>query len=192
MSWRLQGWEMAEMGIDRSAEVVVARLAGKRDSFRDYRLLIDGRRAATLAEGDVRTLSLQPGTHELWLSIDWARSKKLTLQLPPGSRSVLKCYAAGGVYSALVDSTLRCHRYIELSEASEPEIAEAAASPSTSAEWVAKLGRAATASIVAPLCAAVVVIPILIAVNPPFWLMAVMFFAVWGATVIATVRALAR
>jgi hypothetical protein len=90
-----------------------------RDRARLYAVVVDGESVASLREGEVRDIRLSPGTHEVWIKIDWTRSRKLQIDLTEGERVTLQCKAGGGPMMSLFDAVLRSRRYIDIRQARE-------------------------------------------------------------------------
>jgi hypothetical protein len=102
------------MTTDHTATLILNRQPGKRDLWRGYRVMIDGDQVAVLNEGETRELTVLPGTHELWIKLDWTRSPKIELDLAEASRTYLECRAGGSPWMVPIDSWFRPTRYIEL------------------------------------------------------------------------------
>lgn len=59
------------------AHITLSRDSGWTDRIRKYRILIDGKMAAEIGNGETITLPVAPGAHILQARIDWARSAPL-------------------------------------------------------------------------------------------------------------------
>jgi hypothetical protein len=64
-------------------------------SARSYRVLIDDRRVERVRYGQTVTVVATPGHHQLQLSLDWARSPKLQLDLAEGQELRVRCGPSG-------------------------------------------------------------------------------------------------
>ena len=63
------------------------------DVLRTYKVVIDGITVADIRRGETKTLDVPPGQHEIHLEIDWAASRRLTLNLSEGDVASLTCSA---------------------------------------------------------------------------------------------------
>jgi hypothetical protein len=102
---------------DQTATLILNRQSGKRDGWRAYRVMVDGNKVAVLNEGETRELTFSPGEHEVWIKLDWTRSRKIKLDLADASRTHLQCRAGGGPWMEPIDASFHPTRYIELTEA---------------------------------------------------------------------------
>jgi hypothetical protein len=106
---------------ETNATVTLNRQNGKRDLWRAYRVIVDGNQMAVLNQEETCELSLPPGSHEIWIKLDWTRSPKVKLDLAEGSQRHLQCRAGGSPWMVPIDSWLRPSRYIELTESGTGE-----------------------------------------------------------------------
>ena len=83
-----------------TATLILNRQPGKRDLWRAYRVMIDRNQVAVLNEGEPRELTLSPGSHEIWIKLDWTRSPKFRLDLAEASRTYLRCRAGDSPWMA--------------------------------------------------------------------------------------------
>ena len=60
-------------------------------SARSYRVLVDDRGVARVKYGEAVTVVATPGRHELQLSLDWARSPKLQLDVAESHELRVRC-----------------------------------------------------------------------------------------------------
>lgn len=65
----------------------VERIEGLRDRARAYKVMIDGQEAGTVRHGQQESFQVTPGTHEVFLKIDWCRSPKLSVEVAGGQRA---------------------------------------------------------------------------------------------------------
>jgi hypothetical protein len=84
------------------------------DRSRAYTIVVDAVERGTIRAGQTVELSLEPGTHDIWLSIDWARSDVLKTMLHSGDQLVLQCWPRASPWTALYWITLGAKRYITL------------------------------------------------------------------------------
>jgi hypothetical protein len=64
---------------------------GWRDRLRRYQVVLDGEQVAAIKRGERIDLPVSPGTHSIFLKIDWARSPRLQLDIAPGQVVTLEC-----------------------------------------------------------------------------------------------------
>jgi hypothetical protein len=88
-----------------SARIDVEREEGWRDRARPY---ASGHGWAWPA-GE---LEVVPGTHEVFLTLDWCRSPKLTVDAAGGQRAKVTCAAGGNFWMTFFDVIFRPTRYI--------------------------------------------------------------------------------
>lgn len=73
-------------------ELVRAR-AGWADRWRSYHVLLDGVEIAKIRGGQTQVVRVEPGSHEVHLTIDWARSPSVDVNVGAGQRVRLKCWS---------------------------------------------------------------------------------------------------
>jgi hypothetical protein len=61
------------------------------DRLRAYKVVIDGQVAGALRQGNTISIPVEPGSHEVWIRIDWCRSPAVSLRLDPGKTARLEC-----------------------------------------------------------------------------------------------------
>ena len=66
-----------------SASITISRDSGYADLLRAYRVLIDGSGIGTIGNGESKIFNIEPGLHDLVLTIDWCSSNTITFDLPP-------------------------------------------------------------------------------------------------------------
>lgn len=62
------------------------------DRLRSYEVILDDRRAASIARGQSLTLEAEAGHHTLHLRIDWCRSPSVDLDLSEGQEVRIRCW----------------------------------------------------------------------------------------------------
>jgi hypothetical protein len=73
------------------AEIVVRRKAALwQDRGRNYRIVVDGKDAGTVANGAEARISLTPGRHTVQLKIDWCSSPPVEVDVDPVGAYVLE------------------------------------------------------------------------------------------------------
>ena len=98
----------------RSAVQLHRRDAGITDALRPYKVVIDQESAGHLAPGQSMTVELDPGEHEIYVSVDWARSKKAQFSLESGETARFDCAPRANLFTDLYWATVGRRRYIEL------------------------------------------------------------------------------
>ncbi|HET6864551.1 MAG TPA: hypothetical protein VFH80_01465, partial [Solirubrobacteraceae bacterium] len=79
---------------DPTAQIMLKRLRRPiGDVLRTYKVVIDGDRAGDIRRGETKTFDVAPGRHEIYLEIDWAKSRNLELNLSSGDVASLSCSA---------------------------------------------------------------------------------------------------
>jgi hypothetical protein len=96
-----------------SAWIEVEREEGLRDRARAYKVMIDGQEAGTVRHGGQESFQVTPGTHELFLKIDWCRSPKLTVDVAGGQRVKVICAPSGTIWTAIFAIVFKPTRYID-------------------------------------------------------------------------------
>ncbi len=98
--------EPASIQIDRDANLWA-------DRARAYHVLIDGHDEGNIRRGELKTFEVSEGQHEVFLKIDWVRSKSIVLDLDQGEKATLSCGARSPIL-ALYWATLGRKRYPRL------------------------------------------------------------------------------
>jgi len=76
-----------------AARVVIRRGAERIAMLRRYRILVDGRPAATVGRNETVELTVPAGTHRVEARIDWLSSEPLDIALADGEQVVVECSA---------------------------------------------------------------------------------------------------
>lgn len=77
-----------------SAELEIVREGGGwADRGRSYHVLVDGEKVARIRRGQAQVVAIEPGYHEVHLTIDWARSPSVEVQVDAGQRVRLRCWS---------------------------------------------------------------------------------------------------
>jgi hypothetical protein len=61
------------------------------DRWRAYEVIVNGESRTELKPGDHRTIQVDPGQVEVFVRIDWCRSRVVTLNMAPDSEKKLYC-----------------------------------------------------------------------------------------------------
>jgi len=82
------------------------------DRLRAYRVVLDGTVVGRVKRAESITLEVNAGHHELHLTIDWARSPSVKLDLVEGEEVDVRCWPNGRPITALYWITFGRSRYI--------------------------------------------------------------------------------
>jgi hypothetical protein len=93
---------------------LVRRAGGWVDRARKYKVLIDGDQVGEIAPGARERFEVLPGTHDVMLKIDWARSQPLRLELAENDEAELFCEPKANLINAPYFATFGRKKYIEL------------------------------------------------------------------------------
>jgi hypothetical protein len=74
--------------------LVLKRKWGWGDKFRAYHVIVDEQDVGSIREGKEVRFDLAPGSHEVYLKIDWSRSRTITIEANDGD-VFLECRAKG-------------------------------------------------------------------------------------------------
>jgi hypothetical protein len=98
--------------VTTSSWIDVERREGLRDRARAYKVMIDGQEAGTIRHGSQESFQVTPGTHEVFLKIDWCRSPKLTVDVAGGERAGVTCVPSGSIWTAMFAIVFKPTSYI--------------------------------------------------------------------------------
>ena len=94
------------------------------DRLRSYRVIVDGKDVARIANGAEVTIFLAPGEHVVQLRVDWCRSPPLRITVAPGQPAILEYRTqCQTVVCVGVHHPLR-HKYLWLRPAGQKEWAQ--------------------------------------------------------------------
>ena len=94
---------------------VQRELSGLRDHLRSYQVVIDEEVVGLLSAGESLIFEVGPGSHELFLKIDWCRSEKLNIALEAGQTVAFRCAPNGNPLTEFYWISFGRHRYLKLS-----------------------------------------------------------------------------
>jgi hypothetical protein len=98
-----------------AALVEVQRDAGGlSDHLRSYEVVIDQEVVGQLSAGESQAFEVDPGSHELFLKVDWCRSEKIILQLNAGQTVIFRCAPNANLFTEFYRISFGRHRYIKL------------------------------------------------------------------------------
>lgn len=84
------------------------------DGLRTYKVILDGDEVGQLDSGESCRLQVSPGSHEVFLKVDWCRSEPLVVEVAKGETATLRCAPRANLLTDLYWITLGRKRYIEL------------------------------------------------------------------------------
>lgn len=91
-----------EENIQRSI-IRIERKARYVASARKFKIFIDGKMERKISTGEVLEFYLEPGIHEIYLKIDWSKSKRIKVNVSPGGTTDLICGTINGyIYFASI------------------------------------------------------------------------------------------
>lgn len=97
------------------SEIVIRRTnAGWQDRGRNYRVVVDGKELARVANDSSVKIPIAPGNHSVRLQIDWCQSPQLHVVVTEGNPLELECGPNSTPFVALIYVTLLRKRYIWL------------------------------------------------------------------------------
>ena len=97
------------------SRIVVRRAESRwQDRIRDYKVVVDGQVAARVSNGGEATVTVEPGTHTIYMAIDWGRSKPLDVAVCAEQTIELECGPNVKPFLALVYVTVLFRRWIWL------------------------------------------------------------------------------
>ncbi len=97
-----------------TAFVVRRKYISWQDRLRSYRVLVDGKEVAEVANGSEIRVDTNPGKHVVQMKIDWCRSKELEVSIEAGETQVLECGPNATPLLALVYITVLRKEYLWL------------------------------------------------------------------------------
>ncbi len=71
------------------SKIKLSRDSGYADRVRKYKVICDGEEVAQVGNGETIEFETAPGEKEIYLKIDWCRSNKVTVSVPPGGEAKL-------------------------------------------------------------------------------------------------------
>jgi hypothetical protein len=74
-----------------NSTIRIKRGTGYADRFRYYKVILDGKEIGEIANGESKSFKVAPGTHILYLSIDYAKSNKLNFECKSNKTVSFEC-----------------------------------------------------------------------------------------------------
>ncbi len=97
----------------KTAIINISRKPAFSDLWRSYKIFIDGKQVGSIRHGKQCSFEVSPGHHEVFLTIDWASSQRLSLTLAAGEQINLVCQAKNPLFAAY-NATIGSEDYIKL------------------------------------------------------------------------------
>lgn len=72
-------------------KITIVRTSQRVNSMREYDIYLDGQKINAISNGETKTIEVSNGNHEIYLKVDWCKSKKLNINLAEGQELKLKC-----------------------------------------------------------------------------------------------------
>lgn|GEM_PF-795225 len=72
-------------------KITIVRTSQRVNSMREYDIYLDGQKINAISNGETKTIEVSDGNHEIYLKVDWCKSKKLNINLAEGQELKLKC-----------------------------------------------------------------------------------------------------
>lgn len=98
----------------------ISRVAGQyADKLRAYRVVIDGTTVGKIKAGEEQSFEVDPGQHVVQLRVDWARSRKLEVDVVDAGEVELQCQARQALDATLHSFVLLGANYMYLRPADQ-------------------------------------------------------------------------
>ena len=95
----------------------LTRETSYQDMIRAYEVRVDNKKVAKIRDGERITFGVDPGSHTVFLTIDWCRSNKVRFECEDGDELEFQCgntSARSGAYLVLLYATILRHKYLWL------------------------------------------------------------------------------
>ena len=73
------------------SKIIISRTSQRSNFMRGYDIYIDNERIDAINNGKKKIIEVSQGNHEIYMKIDWCKSKKLNVNLTKGQELNLKC-----------------------------------------------------------------------------------------------------
>ena len=107
------------MAADMASIEVQREFGGWTDHLRSYEVVIDREVVGHLRPGECHVCEVAPGSHELFLKIDWGRSETVDVRLTAGQTATFRCAPRANILTGLYWATLGRRRYIKLTRTTD-------------------------------------------------------------------------
>ena len=99
--------------------VILERGSSTIDKTRKYKIMVDGENVGIIGDGEIVEFDVKEGEHQIYLSIDWCRSPKISVDIKDNEYLNLSCGSAmkgwKSIFSIIYITFLK-NEYIELTE----------------------------------------------------------------------------
>lgn len=99
------------------SKITISRDSGYADRVRKYKVICNGEEVAKVGNGETIEFEVPPGEKEVYLKIDWCRSNKVAVSVPPGGEVHLQggsSLRGTAVFMAIVYVLFMPHKYLWL------------------------------------------------------------------------------
>jgi hypothetical protein len=72
------------------------------NKIRSYIIYLDGKKIGHINDGKTEVIPIQPGTHELYLKIDWAYSPKIKFTIAENQTKYFECATSATAWKAAI------------------------------------------------------------------------------------------
>ena len=96
-----------------SAIIFITRKPALADSLRSYKIFLNEKLVGTIRQGMSSSFEVYPGHHDIFLTIDWCASRRVSIDLEPGDEVNLFCQPSNPWF-AFYNITFGANNYIKL------------------------------------------------------------------------------
>jgi len=72
-------------------KIIISRTSQRINCMREYDIYIDKEKNNSISNGEKKIIEISQGNHEIYIKIDWCKSKELNVSLTDGQELNLKC-----------------------------------------------------------------------------------------------------
>lgn len=98
-----------------TAIVIQRAHEGWRDRYRSYEVIVNGERRADLWRGEATAIEVDPGEVEIYIKIDWCKSRSIRMNMKAGSEKRLFC-RPGSLLTGTYGVTLGRNNYVRIEQ----------------------------------------------------------------------------
>ncbi|MBU3107729.1 hypothetical protein [Clostridium gasigenes] len=73
------------------SKIIIYRTSQYTNNMRNYEIYVDGQKINTISDSEKKTIEVSKGNHEIYMKIDWCKSKKLNINFTEEQEVKLKC-----------------------------------------------------------------------------------------------------
>lgn len=96
------------------SKITITRGNAYTDRARAYKVFVDGSEIGRVKNEQSETFPIAPGTHEVYLKLDWTKSPKVSFDVGAGEEVRFVCRPAANAANAMVKSLLKPSSYLNL------------------------------------------------------------------------------